>query len=413
MGFYSGRDYSSLMLEAEGLEDGVVVDMDDGYSQDLKTVEDNVEPYNAEDVAAAQTGHPNDDEGFDPVEESWNVVYESQYNMNQIMKAIALSECNAAYSGVLTESWDDVKGFFTRVKEAFVRLVKKVAAIVKKWIDNVTTTFRSNKSFMSKYGNKLSEGMAAAKKSDKKMKGYPFSASLIEGGMKKKVDDDCKTEISSTFGVDFKSGSINDSVANSYTGAQYTERMGAIYKKIADGFATGSKVAKTCKTMEDLRKAVKAAYYGAEEKSEMWMEVDSIKAILGKSDNCISNAKKAYKEFEKSMNQTISALKKLENSTSKEYNKSEDRSTDTNKTRSGRLNAIRQGVNACQDAANAMQVCNSVWLSAMRTYAFQARAYANTYVYALNKKGTGEKIDKIYGREPKEEGALLAGVEFI
>lgn len=419
MGFYSGRDYTSLMLEAEGLEDGVVVDMDDGYSQDLKTIEDNVEPYNAEDVAAAQTGHPNDDEGFDPVEESWNVVYESQYNMNQIMKAIAMNECNAAYAGVLTESWDDVKGFFQRVKEAFIRLVKKVAAIVKKWIDNATTTFRSNKSFWTKYGGKLGQGLTAiqADTGKKKMKGYKFPASIVNNGLNMNgADKALKTSISTTFHVNFTNGTMDEShYGDETSGKDYSSKMSKIYAELAAAFSSGSRfsVGSDISSMDEFRKACKKAFYGGDEKEEYWMSVEQIKAILDKPDKCIKNAKDSYKKFEKSINGTISALKRLESSASKNYKSDEKDPIGSNASQTKKLNIIRQGINACQDGSNAMQVCQSVWLSAMRTYAYQARAYGNAYVYALNKKSTKGKIDKIYGREAKDEGALLAGVELI
>ncbi|WP_301066592.1 hypothetical protein [uncultured Duncaniella sp.] len=54
------------------LVEAAVVDASNGYSVDLQKVEDDVEPYNSEEVAAAQAGHPNDDAGFDPVKESYD-----------------------------------------------------------------------------------------------------------------------------------------------------------------------------------------------------------------------------------------------------------------------------------------------------------------------------------------------------
>ncbi|WP_301066589.1 hypothetical protein [uncultured Duncaniella sp.] len=422
MGFYSGRDYTSLMLEAEGLEDGVVVDMDDGYSQDLNKIEDNVEPYNAEDVAAAQTGHPNDDEGFDPVEESWNIVYEERYNMNQIMKAIALKECNDAYAGVLTEGTAEIKAWFKNVRERFVAMVKKVANVVKKWIGNMSATLRTNKSFMTKFGSKLEDGYAAAKAEGRKLSGYEISKSVTKWGMSEAVAEAANAKINEIFHTNIAAGtepSAGNWAGDGEQGSSYSAKMAEVYKVIGGKFTGGVKNGPDMvayDSIENVRKNIRTAILG-KEKKEMFMEVGDIRHIMG-STSIIEDAKKAYKAFEKAMNKYIAGLKKYEANAEKTFAKREINKDDTSQERSSqnnsqtaKLNQIRNAISACQDAAGCMQVCNSTWLACMRTYAMQARYYANQYVYALNKKNAGGK--KSGEQTPQNASALLAGVKFI
>ena len=180
--------YLQMLREEEefmgntGFDDNMIGDPNgkDKYEVDIQDVADVIEDINADYVdQSSQDELDGQDLAEDPVNECMIAIYESEHNWNQIMQAIGTKELLEAFKGrEMVMEAVDVKGFFTSVKNFFVKMWKKFTAIVKNWIDNAMAAFRTNKSFMTKYGSKLQAGKEAYEKdkTNKAFKGYNFKA---------------------------------------------------------------------------------------------------------------------------------------------------------------------------------------------------------------------------------------------
>lgn len=113
------------------VESSAVQDPDD-IGVDLNQVEkdiagpDGIEAHRDE-VEAAEEGLIGD-----PVAEAFDIMYEAEYNYNQIMKCIGIHEISEASMGrELVLEAEDSKGFFTRVKEILTQMFARITKAVK------------------------------------------------------------------------------------------------------------------------------------------------------------------------------------------------------------------------------------------------------------------------------------------
>ena len=106
--------------------ESAVQDPDD-IGVDLNQVEkdiagpDGIEAHRDE-VEAAEEGLIGD-----PVAEAFDIMYEAEYNYNQIMKCIGIHEISEASMGrELVLEAEDSKGFFARVKEILTKMFARI-----------------------------------------------------------------------------------------------------------------------------------------------------------------------------------------------------------------------------------------------------------------------------------------------
>lgn len=111
--------------------ESAVQDPDD-IGVDLNQVEkdiagpDGIEAHRDE-VEAAEEGLIGD-----PVAEAFDIMYEAEYNYNQIMKCIGIHEISEASMGrELVLEAEDSKGFFARVKEILTKMFARITKAVK------------------------------------------------------------------------------------------------------------------------------------------------------------------------------------------------------------------------------------------------------------------------------------------
>ena len=176
MGIYRDmlREEDELMGNT-GFDHGAVVGPDDEYTVQLNDIAKTVEDLND---ARADESEQKELDGQDlesnPVEECTRSLYESEHNWNLIYRAMGEHELHEAARGneVIMEAVD-IKAFFTKVKEWFVKKFHDLTDIVKKWIASFKTKSQKDKSFVSKYADKIRKGAAAM---DKEIECHDFKS---------------------------------------------------------------------------------------------------------------------------------------------------------------------------------------------------------------------------------------------
>ena len=149
-----GIFYNKLM------ESSAVQDPDD-IGIDLDAIEDNIMgddgiEAHRDEVEAAEEGLIGD-----PVEEASMLIYESDYNFNQIMKAIGIAELNEAYAGreFLLEG-ENKKGFFTRVREVIGNMWASVTKFFNNCLNNIKEFCDVHKKLATKHRSEIEAGFA-------------------------------------------------------------------------------------------------------------------------------------------------------------------------------------------------------------------------------------------------------------
>lgn len=105
------------------------------------------EPLDIENMSYIESAYD------DPFEAGMNLVAESEYNYNNIMKAVALDELYALEStgAELVYESGRISSFLNKVKEFFKKLWEKVKGIFAKFIALINSYAQSDKDFVKKY----------------------------------------------------------------------------------------------------------------------------------------------------------------------------------------------------------------------------------------------------------------------
>lgn len=148
------EDLSGNESNKEEIEDATAK-TDDGI--DLKQVEDDLSgnASNEEEIEAAGEGLVGD-----PVEEAFYIMYESTYNMNELMKAVGIAELKEAYNGKeLVLEAVDFKAFWERIGEMLERLLANIQKIVADVMAKVKNTSKSDKKFWLENQKEIANGL--------------------------------------------------------------------------------------------------------------------------------------------------------------------------------------------------------------------------------------------------------------
>lgn len=404
MSFYLNmlREEEELMGNT-GFDADAVATPDDKYAVELKDVAQAVEDLNdARAEESSQDELDGQDLNEDPVAECMIVMYESEHNWNAIMQAIAVKELNEASRGrEMVMEAVDIKGFIDKAKQFFVKMFKKITGIVKNWISNASAVFRTNKSFVQKYGKDLPAGKAAYEKAanSKQFKGYKFGdTSNVQDfiAAQKQVNANTQKVVSEL------TRQIN-------SGAESFNAVSSL-KADVDGFRSnlcGNRNGSV--SADEFRKKLKAAYFGSEEKVTLngkYIEAKYLVDVLSKDNSDIKNVKSAYKAVEDGFRATLKALNDLEKAL-----KGSGEKGSYGSERSAAMMATTSYITAQKEMKNASSLSLTTMLKAIRSEKAQARRIANAYMFALNKgkrKGSGEEEKK-----GVSEGGFLSSVELI
>ena len=140
------------------LRESAIQDPDD-IGIDLDAVEDNIAGDNGiaaheEEIEDAVAGVIDD-----PIEEATMIMYESEYNFNQIMRVIGITELNEACSGrdFFLEG-SDAKGFFESVKANIVKMFEKITQVFHNTIRKIQHACDMHKKYYEKNKNNIEKG---------------------------------------------------------------------------------------------------------------------------------------------------------------------------------------------------------------------------------------------------------------
>lgn len=132
---------------------------------------DGIEAH-SDEIEDAQTGVVGD-----PLEEAFMIMYESEYNYNQLLECIGIHELNAASRGcyLVLEEVDQV-GFIEKVKEFFKNAWASIVEAYKNIIKKIQEETAFDKKFVAKYEKEIRAGAAKwAEEADKLPEAYAFA----------------------------------------------------------------------------------------------------------------------------------------------------------------------------------------------------------------------------------------------
>ena len=120
----------------------------------------------SDEIEDAQTGVVGD-----PLEEAYVVMYESEYNFNQLMQCIGIAELSAVSNGrdVVFEAADK-KGFLAKVKEILKSMFAKITSAFKNVIADIQKGLSGDKKFVTQYKQQI----VAGSNTDWSFEGYDF-----------------------------------------------------------------------------------------------------------------------------------------------------------------------------------------------------------------------------------------------
>lgn len=256
---------------------------DDGI--DLKQVEDDLSDNasNEEEIEAAGEGLVGD-----PVEEAFYIMYESTYNMNELMKAVGIAELKEAYNGKeLVLEAVDLDAFWENCKKILEKISLKISEIVNNIAMHILNTAKQDE----KLYNGNTESIARGLKADKfTFNGFIFAKDdefIIDNG---KITSSAN-EIVKEFGDKFADARVamNNS-SEEYNADKLEEKKNGIVENMYKNYSINSDK----KEIKDLAANIsKKLRGGAEEPVELKGKItaDDIKAILCNGKNTAQELK--------------------------------------------------------------------------------------------------------------------------
>ena len=156
-------------LKESAVEDAIQTP--DNIGVDLDQVEKDI--AGEDGIAAHQAEVEDAQEGMigDPIEEFAMIMYENEYNYNQIMQAIGIAELNEAAMGreIIYEA-TDIKSFFKTIKDFIVSSFKSFTEAVMNVIAKLGISAKLDKKFVTANKEKIDAGF----NTDWSIKGYDF-----------------------------------------------------------------------------------------------------------------------------------------------------------------------------------------------------------------------------------------------
>ncbi len=150
--------YKSIL---ENNSTGVIIQDPNDIGVDLDAVEKAIAGENGinahqDDVDDAINGMIGD-----PVEEFAMIIYESEYNYNQIMEAIGMAELKESAMGRdLVLEGANIKGFFIKIKEFFKNMFERFTEVVRNIITKLNIQVKSDKKFVEENKDLIEKGFA-------------------------------------------------------------------------------------------------------------------------------------------------------------------------------------------------------------------------------------------------------------
>lgn len=320
--------YKELFLEEDmSIQDG---QDSDGVGIDLDQVEDNIMGDDALESHSDELEYATKVD-INPVEEAARIMYESEYNWNQMMQTIGLQELSAFSTGreMILEA-NDIRGYFEKAKNFFVRMFEKITTAFKKFMNKIDIMAKMDKKFVSQNKSKMEKGFNETNWGD--FKGFEYPTVNLKYVEPKEMDytnfsnfDDGEGYSDSSFKDD---STVKSSIIKNCAGIDSTSEISEMNKKLLEKMR-GSKdmillkgkiklndIVDILKSDRDTNK-IRDEYSGmkkAYNKLLKNLEQAKKKAVDGNSSNyshslVVLNKKINYCKFEKNVQNAVYALR--------------------------------------------------------------------------------------------------------
>lgn len=336
----------------------------DNTGVDLDQVEkdivgpDGIEAHR-DDVEAAEEGLAGD-----PLEEAYNIMYEAEYNYNQIMRCIGMQEISEAAMGrELVLEAADIKGFFAKVKEFFVTMFKRITETVKTVLAKLDFQAKADKKFVTENRKKIEFG---ASKGKWEFEGYTFE----ELGISKMIDNANTEAAKAAFDQLDKLSAAPDSEAASEIVAKMLDKSGNESDlELAIKGITGF----DCDNLSDLAKKLIEKLRGEKKKitdGGMGKEVCDILA----GDRETAKIREQYKNVKASFAHDMKVLADMESKVAKDE-----------KYATLKLRVCSDAVKTIKAEKNVMNTVYGVHMKLARAKRAQARTMAHFFLNTYEK----------------------------
>lgn len=357
------------------LRESTAVQEPENIGNDLDQIEKDIFEDREDETDTANNGVLNDDiNDTDIVEEAYNIIYESEYNHNQLLKAIGLHELNEAYHGreLLFEA-ADAESWFDKVIAWFKNLFAKFADAVSRVLKELDFIAKHDKNLAVDYEN----DKAKYEKYKWSYKGYNYL------DLRSQVEETFKAENQG----DFSAGRIDEifrdvsDCCDTINNAKDDEDMKAAME-LVEGENERYKFTQTVKEMEgELYTKLRG---GSKEKIELYGVIDIDKSVISilKSDRDMKYIRDVFNNYKKFYKDLLERINKLRKEVKKAGNRKDSATT-------AKLKVCDKFINFVKTGSNINTMCKSVFIKCAKEQRYQARAIVNQ----IMKKGTEEKKD--------------------
>lgn len=181
MGFF----YNKMLYESSAIQDPDDVGVDLDAIEDNIMGDDGIEAHRdeIEDAATGLIG--------DPVEEASMIMYESEYNFNQLMQAIGVTELREACAGrdFFLEG-ENKKSFFQNCKETLKKMFEKITETFHNVLNWFKETFNYRKKFFESNEQLIRSGFAMKDKWSLQM----YDMNMLSGSETKSYEERSSVE---------------------------------------------------------------------------------------------------------------------------------------------------------------------------------------------------------------------------
>lgn len=306
MGIYSTK----FLLE----EDLSSVQDPDNPGVDLNQIEEDIVGNDGNEAHSEEIDDAVEGVIGDPLEECYQIMYESEYNYNTLLESIGIRELKEASAGreYIMEAVD-ISGFFKRVKDIFISMFKKITQFFKKVFNNIKAYFMDDKKFITKYKKDIEAGAEILKKNGKlkDKEGYTFPHDLR--GILPLKDN---RVLLSDAKKDIKSKNYN---VHEYTADALKNQMNIVLGFCKDHTNDKS----TPSDIADLAKKLTEYLYGKKAKvfSNEILTAKGVIDVLSKKSE-LEAIEKAYSSVKDKYQKAIDSLKEIERDAKNSDNKS-------------------------------------------------------------------------------------------
>lgn len=344
------------------------------------------------------------------LEASYAIIAESEANYANIMKAVGIAEL-----AVFEESGQemiyeaaDVKGFFGKVKDFFVNLMKKVKGLFEKFFAMINSYAKSDKEFVNKYRKQL----LAVNTRDFSFKGFKFTIDQVKI---KEYDQSGTTFINETFStmnISKDKAEIKDNMKK--------EDLEADIKKVEDSDFSDKMRGKLIGANSDLtasefsKEIFEKLRDGEDTKTEQEnVNVSTFLNDILSTKETKKTADRAFKEINTSIKDKLKATESLEKDLLKKVGTSEGKDkADQENLLSLQIRVASKATQCLKDEQMMLQTINGQILQAIKQQNRQAKSVC---VSLLNykPKNEGFDYDEYEGLDDIIGENFLSGVKLV